>query len=503
MSRPATLIPPGAEYIPPAKDILALQRAAFLRDGIPDLAARIDRVQRLQAMILDNSEELVAALAEDFGTRPREVSLLADVVGAMGDLEYQKKHLRSWMRKEPQGWLRARAGLRQYIRRDPLGVVGVIGPWNFPVQLTVLPAGTALAAGNRVMVRPSEVTACTADVLAGLSRRYFAIEELAVITEAQCSGADFADLSLDHLFFTGSPAVGAQVAQAAGRHLVPVTLELGGKNPVVVDDSADIAQAARRIAASRMVNGGQVCMCPDYVFVPESVLNDFVNELMNAWADTLPQILTNPQYTSVINERHFDRINELIDDAVSRGATIRQHLPSGEALPDRRTRKIAPTVLTDVSPGSSIETDEIFGPVLVVYPYSALREAIDHINNGPHPLTIYWYGDDNDRFEILQSATRSGSVNGNDFTVNFLGSELPFGGVGNSGTGAYRGRAGFTTFTHARAVAFSRLPVSIANSMSPPFGRRDRGLMVLQLSTFRRRNRAPARAPLSRRCPAD
>jgi len=300
MSRPATSIPPGADYIQPAKEILALQRAAFLRDGIPDLAARIDRVKRLQAMILDNSEELVAALAEDFGTRPREVSLLADVVGAMGDLEYQKKHLRSWMRKEPRGWLRARVGLRQYIRHDPLGVVGVMGPWNFPVQLTVLPAGTALAAGNRVIVRPSEVTARTAEVLAGLSQRYFALEELAVVTEAQCSGADFADLPLDHLFFTGSPAVGAQVAQAAGRHLVPVTLELGGKNPVVVDDGADITEAARRIAASRMVNGGQVCMCPDYVFVPESTLNDFVNELMKAWADALPQILTSPQYTSVM-----------------------------------------------------------------------------------------------------------------------------------------------------------------------------------------------------------
>ena len=352
-----------------------------------------------------------------------------------------------------------------------------------------------MAAGNRVMLRPSEVTACTAELLATLSPEYFAIEELAVVTEEQCSGADFADLQFDHLFFTGSSAVGAKVAEAAGRHLVPVTLELGGKNPVVVDSSADIIDAARRIAASRMVNGGQVCMCPDYVFVPEAALNTFVDAALAWWQTAFPQILTNPQYTSIVNERHFDRINALIDDAVSRGADFRQHLPAGDALPDRRTRKIAPTVLTAVAPGSLIETDEIFGPVLVVYPYRALHEAIDHINAQPHPLTIYWYGDDNDRFEMLQSATRSGSVNGNDFTVNFLGSALPFGGVGNSGSGAYRGRAGFTTFTHARAVAYSRWPVSLAQVMSPPFVGRDRGLMAVQLSGLQRRvRRARARS---------
>lgn len=226
----------------------------------------------------------------------------------------------------------ARTGLRQHIRHDPLGVVAVMGPWNFPVQLTVLPAGTALAAGNRVMVRPSEVTVCTTGLLAALARRYFALEELAVITEEQCSGADFADLSFDHLFFTGSPTVGAQVAQAAGRHLVPVTLELGGKNPVVVDDGADIASAARRIAASRMVNGGQVSMCPDYVFVPEAALTGFVDEVLASWREAFAEILANPQYTSVINERHFDRINGLIDDAVSRGDTIRQHLPPGKGF---------------------------------------------------------------------------------------------------------------------------------------------------------------------------
>jgi coniferyl-aldehyde dehydrogenase len=475
---------------PTVEAILELQRAAYVEDGIPDATTRIDRVRRLQAMILDHTEELVAALAEDFGTRAREVSVLADVVGCMGDLEYQKKHLRSWMRVRSRGWLWARSGLRQQIRHDPLGVVGVMGPWNFPVQLVMLPAGTALAAGNRVMVRPSEITAVTTRLLAELAAQYFPIEELAVLTDERADGPTFAALEFDHLFFTGSPAVGALVAQAAGRNLVPVTLELGGKNPAVVDRSADLSRAAERIAASRMVNGGQVCMCPDYVLVPDETMGAFVDEVLRQWRRAFPNIVTNGDYTSVVSERHFDHVVGLIDDAVARGATRLCHVPSGETLPDRRSRKIAPTVLTDVPRDASVNREEIFGPLLVVHPYRDLTEAIDYINAAPHPLTIYWYGADNDRYDRLQGATRSGSVNANDFTLNFIGSELPFGGVGRSGTGAYRGRAGFDTFTHARGVAFSRWPVSLGRMMAPPFGRRDARMVDWQLAAFRRRSRS-------------
>ncbi len=467
--------------------ILERQRAAFRADGIPDLATRIDRVRRLQAMVVDNAEELVGALAADFGTRAREVSLLADIVGAMGDLQYQKRHLRAWIRPQARGRVLAGAGLRQRIRHDPLGVVGVMGPWNFPVQLTVLPAGTALAAGNRVMMRPSEITANTAAVLADVAPHYFPPEELAVITDDQADGAEFAAQAFDHLFFTGSPGVGALVATAAAANLVPVTLELGGKNPVVVDPSADLRRAAHRIAASRMVNGGQVCMCPDYVFVPEGDEDAFVAAVLDAWQQAYPRVVDNQQYTSAVNERHYDHVTGLIDDAVARGASVHQHIPIGERLPDRRTRKIAPTVLTGVPDAARIAHEEIFGPVLVVYPYRAMDEAIEHINSRPHPLTVYWYGDDNDRHERLQSATRSGSVNGNDFTANFIGSALPFGGVGTSGYGAYRGRAGFDTFTHARAVAFSKAPISLAQMMAPPFTFRDTRLANLQLAMYRRR----------------
>ncbi|WP_197375894.1 aldehyde dehydrogenase family protein [Mycolicibacterium baixiangningiae] len=473
----------------PAAAILERQRAAFLRDGIPDVATRTDRVSRLQAMVLDNADDLAAALAEDFGTRPREVSMLTDVIGCIDDLQYQKKHLARWTKPERRAPILARTGLRQRLRHDPLGVVGVMGPWNFPVQLTVLPAGTALAAGNRVMVRPSEVTARTSAVMARLSPEYFAPEELVVLTDDQADGATFAALPFDHLFFTGSPAVGALVAEAAGRNLVPVTLELGGKNPVVVDRSADLPRAASRIAASRMVNGGQVCMCPDYVFVPDECHDRFVDAVLAAWRRSFDRITASDQYTASVNERHFDHVTGLVDDAASRGAMVKQHVPQGETLPDRRSRKVPPTIVTDVPPDAAINREEIFGPVLVVHRYRELTEAIDYVNARPHPLTLYWYGADNDRYRRLQSETRSGSVNGNDFTPNFLGSGLPFGGVGRSGSGAYRGRAGFETFTHARGVAYSCWPVSLAEVMTPPFLARHTRAVDAQLALLRRRVR--------------
>ena len=440
-------------------------------------------------MILDNADRLVAALAQDFGTRASEVSMLADVVGCMGDLEYQKKHLRSWTRTRSRGWLMNRTGMRQQIRRDPLGVVGVMGPWNFPVQLTMLPAGTALAAGNRVMVRPSEITAATTHLLAELANRYFRVEELAMITDEMADGPTFAALQFDHLFFTGSPAVGAQVARAAGGNLVPVTLELGGKNPAVLDRGTNLAKAARRIAASKLINGGQVCMSPDYVLVPEESVNDFVDQVLRQWRHDLPYVLVNGDYTSVISDRHFDHVVGLVDDATALGAAALQHIPLGERLPDRASRKIPPTILTGVPLDARVNHEEIFGPVLVIHPYRELTDAIDYVNARPHPLTIYWYGNDNERYQRLNRATRSGSVNGNDFTPNFISSELPFGGVGRSGSGSYRGRAGYETFTHARAIAFSHWPVSLARMMSPPFDRRDKLVVKLQLAAFRRRNR--------------
>lgn len=465
--------------------LLDLQRAAFLRDGIPDADTRISRIVRLQAMLLDNAEEIAEALTADFGSRPRELSINTDVAGCMIDLAHQKKHVTKWMETSTPGKIMARAGLRQEVRHDPKGVVGIMGPWNFPLQLTIVPAGSAFAAGNRVLMRPSSVTAKTTAVLAKLAPRYFDLEELAVLTSAHGGGSDFAKLEVDHMFFTGSPEVGASVAAEAGKNLVPVTLELGGKNPVVVDADADIEKAATRIADARLVNGGQVCLCPDYVWVPESKVGEFTDRVLARWRADLPSITANPQFTATINEKNFNRIVGLIEDAESLGATKHQVIPAGEKLPDAETRKIPPTLLTGVKAGMKIEEDEVFGPVLTVYPYRELDEAITHISSHPHPLTMYWYGEYNERFRKLADSTRSGSINGNDFAINMFGPGLPFGGVGRSGMGNYHGKYGFETFSHARAVAFSTLGIAVSELMSAPFTSRDVKITNAQMKLWK------------------
>lgn len=470
-------------------ELLDIQRAAFLRDGIPDANTRIDRITRLAALLLDHADEIAEALEADFGSRPRELSIAADIAGCQIDLADQRRHVAKWMKETNVAKIQGALGFKQRLRHDPLGVVGIMGPWNFPLQLTFVPAGSAFAAGNRVLMRPSSVTARTTDVIAKHAPQYFSVEEFAVITSKHGSGSDFAKLTVDHMFFTGSPEVGASVAQEAAKNLVPVTLELGGKNPGVVDIDADIDKAAKLFADARMVNGGQVCLCPDYVFVPEAKVGEFTDKVLARWRDKFPTIRSNREFTSTINEKNYTRIVGLIDDAVSLGATKHQVIPAGENLPDDGTRKIPPTLLTGVQAGMKIEEDEVFGPVLTVYPYRQMSEAISHITSHPHPLTMYWSGDDNDRFQKLADSTRSGAINANDFASHLFSGGLPFGGVGKSGMGNYHGHFGFQTFSHARAVTVSTMPFTVAEMMSPPFTNRDKKMTNGQLSLWRKLNK--------------
>lgn len=474
-------------------EIRALQAAAFVRDGIPTAAVRRDRLTRLQALIVDNLEELADALQADFGTRPHDLSLATDLVTSATSLGHDRKHLSRWMRTRRTGNLLTRLAMQGEVRPVPKGVVGVLGPWNFPLNLVILPAGAAFAAGNRVMIRPSEVTARTTAVFARLAGQYFDVEELAVITDVHGDGADFARVRFDHLFFTGSPRVGALVAEAAGRNLVPTTLELGGKNPVVVDRSANLEKAARRIAASRLVNGGQVCLCPDYVFVPRADVERFTDLVLDEWRTRYPRIVGNADFTSIINDRNFDRVVGLLDDAVTKGAIARSATPTGETLPDRESRKIAPTVLAGVTTDMKVSHEEVFGPLLAVHPYDDLAAPIKHIASAERPLTLYWYGQRNEAYERLMAGTISGSVNVNDFAVNLLNEDLPFGGVGQSGSGYYHGIHGFDTFSHLRAIAVSELPVSLAGLLNAPYTRRGRSVVGLQLKLVRHVIRGAAR----------
>ncbi|WP_026917492.1 aldehyde dehydrogenase family protein [Gordonia shandongensis] len=467
------------------EELLEIQKAAFLRDGIPDATTRIDRINRLCQMLLDHEAEITEALNADFGTRPRDLSVATDIAGCMIDLAHQRHSAEKWMKESNVAKIQGLLGYKQRLRRDPLGVVGIMGPWNFPLQLTIVPAGSAFAAGNRVIMRPSSVTARTTDVIARVAPDYFSIEELAVITSKHGGGADFAKLKVDHMFFTGSPEVGSSVAQEAAKNLIPVTLELGGKNPAIVDATTDITKAANFLADARMINGGQVCLCPDYVFVPEAKVGEFTEKVIARWKKNFPTVLGNGDYTSTVNDKNYTRIVDLIDDAVSLGATKTQVIPAGETLPDADARKIPPTLLTGVKPGMKIEDDEVFGPVLTVYPYRELSEAIDKINSAGHPLTLYWVGDDNDNLKKVADNTRSGSISGNDFALHLLSQGLPFGGVGRSGMGNYHGEFGFNTFSHARAVTVSTMPIKFAEIVTAPFSKRDTRLTNMQMTAWR------------------
>lgn len=471
----------------PMAAVLERQRRAFLADGPPDLALRRNRIDRLMALVLDNFDDFVDAMAADFGTRPRTGTLFTEIMGMISVIEHTRSHVGQWVR--PCKLMRpARPfGLRAEVEPSPLGVVGIVGPWNFPLNLVVLPASAAFAAGNRVMIKMSEVTARTAELMQSLSAAYFSPDELAVIAGDAAVAADFAALPFDHLFFTGSPSVGALVAGTAATNLVPVTLELGGKNPVVVGPEADIARAAARIAQGRMINGGQVCVCPDYVFVPVERTDEFVDVVRETFVRMFPAIAANADYCSSVNQANFDRVVALIEDARGKGARVDSVVPPGEALPDRRSRKIAPTILQDVDHSMRIASEETFGPVLTVEPYERLSDVVDYINSRPSPLVAYWFGPDDANFRSFVRHTRSGGVARNDFAAQMIPSAAPFGGVGRSGMGAYHGKAGFDTFSHHRTVVGSDLPFTITGRAAPPFTRSMRMTTALALRMARSR----------------
>ncbi|MCV7370468.1 coniferyl aldehyde dehydrogenase [Mycolicibacterium duvalii] len=469
--------------------LLERQRASFLADGLPDLALRRNRIDRLLALVLDHADEFVEAMSADYGTRPRDGSLFTEILGMISVIEHTRTHVKKWMRPTtvlPSGRLLAVKG---EVQPTPKGVVGIIGPWNFPLNLVVLPASAAFAAGNRVMIKMSDVTPRTAALMAALAPEYFDPAELAIVTGDVDVAAAFSALPFDHLFFTGSPSVGALVAQAAAENLVPVTLELGGKNPVVVGPAADIGRAASRIAQGRMINGGQVCVCPDYVFVPAEHLEKFCAVVRDTWRAMFGSIVDNPDYCSVVNRANFDRVTGLIEDARDKGACVEAVIPPREHLPDPATRKIAPTLVRGVDETMRLATEETFGPVLTVRPYRNLREVVDYVNARPSPLVAYWFGPDDEDFRGFVRRTRTGGVARNDFGAQMIPSAAPFGGVGRSGMGAYHGKAGFDAFTHHRSVVGSDLPFTVTGRAAPPFSRATRWMTALALRSARNRTR--------------
>jgi len=425
-------------------------------------------------LLQTHQRRLVDAMTADFGHRSEHQSLLTDVAGSVGPLRHAQQHLARWMKPEkrkvgpfPLNLLGARAR----VEYQPLGVVGVISPWNFPVNLTFTPLAGILAAGNRCMIKPSEYTPATSELMAEIFAGAFDASEITVITGGPQVGADFAALPFDHLLFTGATSIARHVMRAAAENLVPVTLELGGKSPVVVSRSADVQKTTDAIMTGKMMNAGQICLAPDYVFVPEENVDAFVEASARSVAKMYPTLLDNPDYTSVVNQRHFERLNGYIEEARQKGARVVEVNPANEDFRQQPHHKMAPTLIIDPDDSLQVMQDEIFGPVLPIKGYARVDDTIDYINRKPRPLGLYYFGQDTAEQHEVLSRTTSGGVTVNDVVMHVTQEDLPFGGVGPSGMGSYHGHDGFKTFSHAKAVfTQSKLNVAELAGLRPPYG---------------------------------
>ncbi len=459
--------------------LFAAQRAAFSRERYPSASVRLDRLARLEALVAGNEARFVAAIDRDFGGRSSHETRLAELFIVVSEVADAQRHLRKWMRAERVSTPLQFKPARARIERQPVGVVGIISPWNYPVQLALAPVIGALAAGNRVLLKPSELTPETSQLLRELVASSFAEDELAVVLGDAAIGEAFTRLPFDHLFFTGSTAVGRAVARAAAENLTPVTLELGGKSPALVAPDADLALVAPRLMAGKLLNAGQTCIAPDYALVPEGRAQALVEAVRRAASGMYPSFVGNPDYTAIVNERHHARLAALVDDARAHGATIVELDPAHEAgLP--RSRKMLPVIVLGATDAMAVMREEIFGPILPVETYASTDDAIAKINARPHPLAFYYFGQGGERMGRVLEETLAGGVTVNDTLWHFAHKHLPFGGVGASGVGAYHGEASFLAFTHRKPV-FLQPRLAATRLLHPPYGRTfERLLAVLR-----------------------
>ena len=471
--------------IPPTLPLRALFDAQYnasrAQVDVP-LALRRDRLGRLRSLIDTHAQALAEAVQADFGVRSPQLTEAADLFVLRAGMAQVDKHLPRWMKPQRVTTPLYLQPASAHIQRQPLGVVGVIGPWNYPLQLTFGPAATALAAGNRVMLKPSELTPHTSALMASLGQQAFAADEFSVVVGGPDVAQEFSRLPFDHLFFTGSTQVGRLVAAAAAANLTPTTLELGGKSPCVVDASCDLDDAAVKIAHGKLLNAGQTCIAPDYVLLPRGQEAAFERAYTAAVARLFPTIAGNPDYAAIVSERHQARLNALLEEAQARGARVVDVAPASGATSS--PRQMNPALVFDAEPSLRLMDEEIFGPILPVVPYDGMDDAINFINLRPRPLALYWFGTDGAARDRLLSRTVSGGVTVNDTLMHVAHEGLPFGGVGESGWGSYHGESGFLRFTQQKPVLVqSRWAMGWL--FYPPYGPRFKRVMGLLKRFFR------------------
>jgi coniferyl-aldehyde dehydrogenase len=440
------------------------QFSASRSQPAPDVPLRRDRLARLERLLIDNTDAICAAISADFGGRSLSETKLLELLPAVRGIHHARRHVARWMKDERRPVDLVFQPSKAWVRYEPLGVVGIISPWNYPLLLAVSPLTDAIAAGNCALIKPSELTPAFSELLARLIGEHFAPEEVAVVPGDVELAKAFAALPFDHLFFTGSTSVGRSVMRAAAENLTPVTLELGGKSPAIVAEDYPLEKAVQSIAFGKFVNAGQTCIAPDYVLVPRDRIDDVAKAFLARAEEAYPGVIGNEDYSAIITARHRDRLVQALDEVRKSGCEILSH----ESW-TQNSRQCAPTLVIDPPPNSLLMREEIFGPVLPVIGYDTLDEALTLVNGKDRPLALYLFTHDRKVQEEVLSRATSGGVTVNGTLLHIAQEGLPFGGIGPSGIGAYHGREGFKRLSHARAV-YKVGPINGFEWFGPPWG---------------------------------
>ena len=450
---------------------LSILKEPFLENFNPNINDRIDRIKRIQKLVEENIDAFHKSLREDFGSRHEQLSLMADTMPVINNAKHALKNIKKWVKQDnrkpnfPLGLL----GSKAYVQFQPYGVVGIISPWNFPLTLSIAPLIEIFAAGNNAMIKLSEFVPATSELTEKLINKYFTEKEVVIINGGPQTSQSFAGLPFDHLLFTGSTNVAKKVASEAASNLVPMTLELGGKSPAIVSSNAKMKKSVDKIMMGKLLNAGQICVSPDYVFVQEDQTEEFVQHAKDHVAENYPTIKNNPDYTSIIHLNHFERLNELVQDAKSKGATVIEINPAQEDFSQQEHHKIVPTLILNPTDDMKVMQEEIFGPLMPVKTYKDFNETVNFINKNPKALALYYFGDDKTEMNNVLDNTSSGQAVMNDVLFQFSMHDLPFGGVGPSGMGAYHGYDGFKNFSHKRSVLKGQNILDAGKMITAPF----------------------------------
>ena len=455
---------PESQALDHLQDLFEAQRRAYAANPMPPAAQRRQWLKALRDVLSNERQALINAISQDFSHRSADETLFAELMPSLQGIHYASKHLKGWMKPSRRAVGIAFQPASAKVIYQPLGVVGVIVPWNYPLYLAVGPLVGALAAGNRVMLKLSESTPATGELLKALLAKIFPEDLVCVVLGEAEVGMAFSTLRFDHLLFTGATSIGRHVMRAAAEHLTPVTLELGGKSPAIVSADVPLKDAAERIAFGKALNAGQTCVAPDYVLVPEDRVDGFVEAYSDAIRGFYPTLTDNPDYTAIINERQLARLNAYAKDATDKGATLIALYDQGQA------RRMPHSLLLNVSDEMKVMQDEIFGPLLPIVPYRGIDEAFAYINQRPRPLALYYFGYNKREQDRVLHETHSGGVCLNDTLLQVAQDDLPFGGIGPSGMGHYHGREGFLTFSKAKGVLVKQR-LNAAKLIYPPYGK--------------------------------